>query len=504
MWRHGKHLLAVFFLVGLALRAPGLFDNTFQADEALFAFFARLIAVWRDPLLQGQIVDKPPLLFYLQALFYPLFGAVEWAARLPSLVASLLLIPLVGVWTWQLYRDELSVALAAAFVTFSPLLIQFSPSAFIDPLMTALLIVSLYCVSRNRATSASMVTGITRRAGWQALFAGLFFGLSVASKYQAWLFLPLIAGLALINGWGWRQFRWWMAGFLPVVAAVLLWDVARTGTVSLPGAQWASYGGLRLAWSWELWPRFEAWGEQWGYLLHAPVLGFAALLALPPFLALVIYHQDRESAVDQLLVVFAAAYFLLHWLLAVPIWDRYLVPVAPVAGLVMARVLVRLVTFVRAAAPPRIQFWLSGWRVAVAMLLSLLVLQAPAVLEARSGSLPVGARPQADEGARVVASQLQDQAYGTVLYDHWYSWHWSYLLFDTGVYVSWFDSPDTLGRDLSVFGRSGQARFIVVPDAVSAEPAVRAVGESGFKLIPVPMTGNDEELSMSLFRIVPR
>ena len=34
--------------------------------------------------------------FYSQALFYPLFGPVEWAARLPALLASLLLIPLAG------------------------------------------------------------------------------------------------------------------------------------------------------------------------------------------------------------------------------------------------------------------------------------------------------------------------------------------------------------------------------------------------------------------------
>ena len=80
-------------LLGAALRLRGLFANTFHADEALFASWARLIAVWRDPLLLTQPVDKPPLLFYSQALFYPLFGPVEWAARLPSLLASLLLIP---------------------------------------------------------------------------------------------------------------------------------------------------------------------------------------------------------------------------------------------------------------------------------------------------------------------------------------------------------------------------------------------------------------------------
>ena len=70
-------------LMGAFFRFPGLFENTFAADEALFAMWARYIATWRDPLLFNvpTAVDKPPLLFYLQGLFYPLQGPVEWAAR---------------------------------------------------------------------------------------------------------------------------------------------------------------------------------------------------------------------------------------------------------------------------------------------------------------------------------------------------------------------------------------------------------------------------------------
>ena len=62
-WLAGWSGLALFF------RLPGLFANRFHADEALFASFARTIAVWRDPLLQMQPIDKPPLLFYAPALF---------------------------------------------------------------------------------------------------------------------------------------------------------------------------------------------------------------------------------------------------------------------------------------------------------------------------------------------------------------------------------------------------------------------------------------------------
>ncbi|MCA9939779.1 MAG: hypothetical protein KC418_14145, partial [Anaerolineales bacterium] len=63
--------LMILILIGILWRVGGLFTHTFRPDEALFASYARLIAVWRDPLLQTQLVDKPPLAFYAQAAFFP-------------------------------------------------------------------------------------------------------------------------------------------------------------------------------------------------------------------------------------------------------------------------------------------------------------------------------------------------------------------------------------------------------------------------------------------------
>ena len=62
----------------------------------------------------------------------------------------------------------------------------------------------------------------------------------------------------------------------------------------------------------------------------------------------------------------------------------------------------------------------------------------PTALAARGGKFTIGGRPDADGGAAGAARLLKDAPYGTVLYDHWYSWHWHYQLFDSAVYVSWF------------------------------------------------------------------
>ena len=63
-----KISLIILVAAAVFLRYRGFFFNTFHPDEALFAYWSRLIAVGRDPLLVNQVVDKPPLLFYQSQL----------------------------------------------------------------------------------------------------------------------------------------------------------------------------------------------------------------------------------------------------------------------------------------------------------------------------------------------------------------------------------------------------------------------------------------------------
>jgi hypothetical protein len=130
--------------------------------------------------------------------------------------------------------------------------------------------------------------------------------------------------------------------------------------------------------------------------------------------------------------------------------------------------------------------------------LLLLVLQAPAVLAAREGSLPVGGRSGADQGAAEISSVLNGEPDGTVLYDHWYSWQWRYHLFDRGVYVSWFPHPQALAEDLLAFGSQGR-RYLALPNSPAAQPVITAVESAGFALVPVAQAGDP---GMTLYRLV--
>ena len=473
------------WLVGLVLlaalwRLPGLFANTFHPDEALFASWARLIAIWRDPWLQTQLVDKPPLAFYLQAAFYPLLDGAPYAARLPNFIASLLLLPALAQWLWHLYQDELTVRVAVILLAFSPLAIQSSATAFLDPLLLALLLAALW---------AQAASGAGR-----PLAAGLLFGLALLTKYQALLYLPLILGQGWLFGWRGRQWRRWLLGLLPPALFFLGWQLTRGGPF-IWQLQAANYGGFRLIWSWELWPRLQDWGPLWGTLLGAPVF-FLALL-LPVFLAWLVQQEDWGTALDQVFVIGFILHFLLLWFIAGPITDRYLLLALPLAALIVGR-LVGRVWSALPASPPLLS------RLLPFLLAAFCLAQMPAALAARQGAYTVGSWPTADAGAAQVAAYLADAPYGTVLYDHWYSWQWRYYFLDTGVYVSWFPQPAALVTDLQAFARSpaGHSRYLALPPDVAAAPVQRAVRDAGFDLEPVLRTTlTGDRAGMILYRI---
>ncbi|HEY4579405.1 MAG TPA: glycosyltransferase family 39 protein, partial [Candidatus Acidoferrales bacterium] len=172
-------------LVAALLRSLPLLDNRFHPDEALYAYFARLIASGRDPLLSGVVVDKPPLSIYLNSLSLLVFGGHEFAARLPNFYASLVGVALSFALARRLY-DALTAQVATWVCALSPFAILFSIIVFIDPLITAFVLWGLW-------TAAGPGPIATSR--WN----GLAFALAFATKQTALVFLPLALGLRLLS-----------------------------------------------------------------------------------------------------------------------------------------------------------------------------------------------------------------------------------------------------------------------------------------------------------------
>jgi 4-amino-4-deoxy-L-arabinose transferase-like glycosyltransferase len=481
-------------LIGLVwtaafFRIHSLFTNHFHADEALFASWARLIAVWRDPMLLAQSIDKPPLLFYLQSAFYPLFGPVEWAARIPNFVTALLLIPLVAILAWHLYRDSQAAILVALFITLSPLAIQFSSTAFTDPLLVFLI-------------AAAILFLIYRPS---PAFSGLIFGLAVATKYQAWLFLPLLLGLAWLRSWEMRQVRRWFLGFAPVFLLLIIWEIGHGSIFNLWSRQINNFGGLRLAWSWELPNRLEQWGQLWRMSLGNWIFVVLFVIGCIILAARSVQERDKAARIDLLLIIFIASYIILHWLLAVPVWDRYLLPLMPYVAILLARsifVMLEGTANIFGRFRTGIEFRIVNLIIPAVYLVPVLALLIPGALQAREGLWPLGGQLDSDQGAWQVAEILATEPYGTILYDHWYSWQWQYHLLDKKVYTSWFPYPAALVEDLQVFGNTAGRRYIVLPDSKEALPVLRAIEKTDYFLIQVFKT--DYEPGMILYWVERR
>ena len=93
--------LAVGALFALYFWRTGSYP-LFDPDEPIYAQVGREMAAgggWLSPHLNGALwFDKPPLFYWLSGLSISLLGANEFAARLPSALAALGVVALVGCW----------------------------------------------------------------------------------------------------------------------------------------------------------------------------------------------------------------------------------------------------------------------------------------------------------------------------------------------------------------------------------------------------------------------
>lgn len=93
--------LAFFWRLG----TPGLLDET----EPLFAEASRQMLVtgdWITPYFNEETrFDKPPLIYWLMAIFYRIVGVNEWGVRLPSAFSALMMICL-GFYTLSYYLQQ--------------------------------------------------------------------------------------------------------------------------------------------------------------------------------------------------------------------------------------------------------------------------------------------------------------------------------------------------------------------------------------------------------------
>ncbi len=500
--------LLLICLAAFALRLGPLFDNRFHPDEALFSTWALKIARGENLLLTGVPVDKPPLLIYLSALSFFIFGQSELAARVPNLMASVVSVVLV----WRLGVGKSGIGrlaedqstdyqstiyqfinlLPPLLLALSPFAILFAPTAFLDPMMVMLGLASLVAASRGRA-------------GW----AGIFLGLSFATKVQGLFFAPLIPvfwsrqldretrpsiSLFLHSSFNFA------IGVVVVAMCVLLWDRTRGG---LPFwvQQTINYGGIRMIYPSELGPRLTGWLDFLPYFF-GPIVGVLGLIGLPILLSrdLTREARTRTAWIDLWLLAYTIGFLALHWLLAFPVWDRYLLILVPVAALLVGRLIQPVILSACRLAAKTFHFSVSP-----SLLLSLILLALlPFSLVAARSGYPIGGDHGANDGIEQVANYLKSLPSGTVVYDHWLAWELGYYMGEGFAYLAYFDTPAALAEDVRVFG-SHDNRYVIFPARESPAKVIDAVGQIGYTLKPV-FTTQDRfgQTSFTIYQLAKR
>ena len=559
-------LAAAVVLIAIILRIiPWLINDPLHRDEALYGYWAQLIASGRDPLLLSPWVDKPPLVLYLLAADIRAFGATELALRLPGLIASLLLVLVTFGFARRAYGVRVAL-IAAGLLTFSPFAILFAPTAFTDPWLALWLVAAAWAALARRP-----------------FLAGLLLGLAIASKQQGVLGVPLVLALLIAQGGGGEEeerrgeeppllrssaplLLRSILGFALIFAPVTYWDSLRwVNRPSFWDRSVATYAPLAVVPLAE-WPHRAAdWATQMGYLFGLPVLSGLMLLiaaAVGVRAILILYaprrvqptecpavsspqggnakrvilsgstphiplqrtsseeSHDRERdpitalrvtgpigaaplavRVDVILALYTAGYLVLHFAATFQPWDRYLLPILPWVGVLAARGFV--LAWERLGGQ-------SGFQRPLRTVAALLL--APALLYASwlgaAGRLPVGSDHGAYAGLNQAVALLRKQPADAVIYDRWLGWHYDFYLFDAPQERRWWGSGWKLADDAADIARTEPERgqWVVLPDweRSAVEDLHLPLASRGLALVEVRRIYRpDHTRSFTLYRIAP-
>jgi 4-amino-4-deoxy-L-arabinose transferase-like glycosyltransferase len=530
-----QFLLVAILLFGFLLRVAYLTEDRFHADEALYSGWALRI-LDGDPFLLDVPVDKPPLYLFSLATSFGLFGGSELAARLPNLAASMVNTALVYALASRLYGSR-AARWAMLFVTCSPYDVLFARTAFTDPMLVTFTLAALYAVVKRH---------------W--LWTGLWLGLAFATKQHAVILYPLVFAVGWVGNvgaglkrrdvdWvkernptptrrrvlsGTRSLLYSLLGFAVPFALVTWWDAQRWAI--RPG-YWQqstlSYGGL-------VWATAAEWGERlvewlgWArYLFGSPVLCVAFALGLA-FLLVWNWRnqpQDRRTRIDTLLAAYMVAYIVLHTVAGFSVWDRYLLPLAPLAALLGGRMAVHLFPALQARTPaahtPR--GWIEaqdptsistdrGYLARTLRLVSSygartrLLRPLPSILlcllllfsgvKAALNGYPIGGDHWAYQGLDEIVAYLKANAPSdAVLYHHWLRWHYTYYLYGTSFDLRYWESGEHMLRE--ALRTPERTQYVVLPTWRTKDPSAK-----GLSLVPLLSTQRrDGSVSLVLYQV---
>ncbi len=368
-------LCAVTFLWRLG--SIGLIDET----EPLFAEAARQMVEtgnWVTPYFNGETrFDKPPLIYWLMAMGYQVFGVNEWAVRLPSAMSAVLL---TGFVFFILNRFGVSPLLkeketqqrrwasliGAVTLALTPEFIIWARTGVSDLLLTGCMGSALLCFFggyvHSETQTPSPFLSFKKPSNWYISFYSLT-AFAVLAKGPVGLVLPglIIIGFLIYQGNLWQVFREMqvLSGTVIFLALTVPWYVL----VILENGQ--TY--IDSFFGYHNFQRFtdvvNDHDAPWYFYILVILIGFAPLsIYLPSAIAQLqvwrrrFWQKQLRSKQLGLFAFFWFAVIFLFFTIAVTKLPSYVIPLLPAAA-----ILVGLYWSSYQAAIANLELKINGW-----------------------------------------------------------------------------------------------------------------------------------------------
>ena len=257
------HPLALITAVGLALRLVLLGNARLWYDEAGSAWMASLPF---DRMLAATAGDAhPPLYLVLLWSWIRVAGAGEAAVRLPSVVASVLCIPLAYAIAQRLQLSRQVALASAALVAVLPAQLYYAQEARMYALLTLLVSLALYAALGRQW----WLLGLALAAGYWTHNYGLLFAVPIN-----------VVAVAVILRWrprSWADPLWWLWANVLAFGAWLPWLSVLAGQMrEVAAGYWLQavtpgsvlYALYMIVWAFSPGPGLQA---------HAALLAYGAI-----------------------------------------------------------------------------------------------------------------------------------------------------------------------------------------------------------------------------------